>query len=862
MTKVYGDLSVTGRIQNSDLDSKLASKSPTSHDHNGKYARYPVSGAYGNATEIKGSAGTSTIGMGNSSYNHYETPASSGHWFNKDVYVSGEMYVGAGSYNKKVYHTGNKPTPSEIGAASLKQSNRLKSTRDFTKGALIQTNIDGRDSMPFYLEITGNSYNGLPPFDIKVQGYQYEGGIVNHSATSATGNVGINEVTAFNMNGKLYFWLPRGGYWQGMSVFCDDAHGDGTSSRSVNQVVKITDATMPSSGVSRKQVIPIKKASYEGHNHDGRYQEKGATNFVYHDSYIGVRSPQRSSSQYYEFWDSGAGWASIKAGDISSNGNKVYHSGNKPSPADLNAADRNHDHITIGAGGIKIYPENSDELNFGGSHTGSRIWIGCRAKDSRPMPTEYVFGGVSNANGEATLRAKAFMQNGQPVANASHSHSEYSPTSHSHNWTGDGGMKIYGSNGDEVNFGGSTSSSTIYFGYRATDNKAIPTGYVFGTGNGTATVKAKKFLQDNQALALENHSHSEYASSGHSHSNYLPTSGGTVGGPFKVNNNVIQAYRYGGSNNAAAITMDKPGDGCFGIGANGQSMQIQYGRVNDMNGAWSGTQNLTHVFKGQVEAVGGNLVTRGGYLYTDTGVLWMGNDDKIWYNDSSNYYNFESDGSVANAGIDVGNLNVRAIKARGSGSNIDVYINSGQTLAMVTGSATGSNWYFNRQFSGGSGTECCMFPSRSGGYGFVGASSYPIMTGYGYSWVSKSHRSYKYNISKTSNEDMYDYVKSLNVYTYRHDSSSVNPDSGEFEENKRLDLQLGCMVDELPLEVVNYDLEGGDGKGVDLYSYTTMVLGATKVLQEKVEQLENEKEELLQKYYELEEKVNGIISQK
>ena len=674
-----------------------------------------------------------------------------------------------------VYHTGRKPTPSEIGAASLKQSNRLKSARDFTKGTLIQTDIDGRDGMPFYLEITGNAYNGFPPFDIKVQGYQYEGGIINYSATSATGNVGINEITAFNMNGKLHFWLPRGGYWQGMSVFCDDAHGDGTSERSVNQVIKITDASMPSSGVSRKQVIPIKKASYEGHNHDSRYQAKGATNFVYNSSYVGVRSPQRTSGQYYEFWDSNVGWAPIKAGDIYANGNKVYHAGNKPSAADINAADRGHTHEGIGDATMKIYPSNLNEINFGGNNDASVIYFGYRGKDSKPIPTTYVFG---------------------------------------------------------------------------------------NTNEGSATVKAKKFLQNGQALALENHSHSGYAPSSHSHSNYLPTSGGTVSGPFKVSNNVIQAYRYGGSTNAAAITIDKPGDGCFGIGANGQSMQIQYGKVNDMNGAWSGSQNLTHVFKGQVETNGGNLVARGGYLYTDTGVLWMGNDDKIWYNDDSNYYNFESDGSVANAGIDVGNLNVRVIKARSSGSNIDVHINSGQTFAMVTGSATGSNWYFNRQWSGGSGTECSMYPSRSGGYGFVGASSYPIMTGYGYSWVSKSHRSYKYNISKTSNEDMYDYVKNLSIYTYRHDSSSVNPDSGKFEENKRLDLQLGCMVDELPLEVVNYDLEGGDGKGVDLYSYTTMVLGATKELQNKVEQLENEKEELLQKYYELEEKVNGIISQK
>ena len=55
---------------------------------------------------------------------------------------------------------------------------------------------------------------------------------------------------------------------------------------------------------------------------------------------------------------------------------------------------------------------------------------------------------------------------------------------------------------------------------------------------------------------------------------------------------------------------------------------------------------------------------------------------------------------------------------------------------------------------------------------------------------------------------------------------------------------LGCMVDELPLETVFYDNESGDGKAVDMYSYTSMILGALKETIKKVENLERELEEL------------------
>ena len=64
----------------------------------------------------------------------------------------------------------------------------------------------------------------------------------------------------------------------------------------------------------------------------------------------------------------------------------------------------------------------------------------------------------------------------------------------------------------------------------------------------------------------------------------------------------------------------------------------------------------------------------------------------------------------------------------------------------------------------------------------------------------------------------------------------------------------------MPLETTFYDNEGGDGKAVDMYSYTTMILGATKHLIDKVETLELENEELKDKLDRMEELLNGVIN--
>lgn len=58
-------------------------------------------------------------------------------------------------------------------------------------------------------------------------------------------------------------------------------------------------------------------------------------------------------------------------------------------------------------------------------------------------------------------------------------------------FTSDNGtMKVYAESTNEINFGGTNGSNTVYFGYRKKDSKEIPSIFIFGSGTGTANIQA------------------------------------------------------------------------------------------------------------------------------------------------------------------------------------------------------------------------------------------------------------------------------------------------------------------------------------------------------------------------------------
>ena len=243
------------------------------------------------------------------------------------------------------------------------------------------------------------------------------------------------------------------------------------------------------------------------------------------------------------------------------------------------------------------------------------------------------------------------------------------------------------------------------------------------------------------------------------------------------------------------------------------------------------------------------------WLYTTGNTGWYNSTHGGgWYMSDSTWLRAYGDKNVYTGGtIKAGNaLETRYINS--IGGNLD--INSrGNTLFIDVNADSGANLNMNRVWSGSQGSEISIYNSKGKGWGYIGNSNNTFYRIYG-AGGSVSERKDKYEILKADTETQYDNVKALNIYNYRTISTSEDGTEGLMRE----DLSLGCMVDEMPLETVFYDNESGDGKAVDMYSYTTMILGATKHLIEKVEVLEKENEVLKNKLYEMEELLNGIIN--
>ena len=65
---------------------------------------------------------------------------------------------------------------------------------------------------------------------------------------------------------------------------------------------------------------------------------------------------------------------------------------------------QNYPNTKVGVSTIWLYPENNNEINFGGTSANNHIFFGYTSKDNRPRPTEYHFG-----QNDASLHGKYFQ---------------------------------------------------------------------------------------------------------------------------------------------------------------------------------------------------------------------------------------------------------------------------------------------------------------------------------------------------------------------------------------------------------------------------------------------------------------------
>ena len=125
--------------------------------------------------------------------------------------------------------------------------------RDFTNGTLIKTSIDYSvtNGDPFYMEIKGNTYSRFHSCYTVVQGYIYNNTIIN-LGYSHMGYQPITGLVAMNLDGKLCFWFPRQGYWEGYSIVVYRAHD-----HKYNRITSITNSADPG-GTKRVSFSSVK----------------------------------------------------------------------------------------------------------------------------------------------------------------------------------------------------------------------------------------------------------------------------------------------------------------------------------------------------------------------------------------------------------------------------------------------------------------------------------------------------------------------------------------------------------------------------------------------------------------------------
>lgn len=159
------------------------------------------------------------------------------------------FYYGGTHY--KLLHKGNY-------ANELDQRYSPKMVYNYGKGCLVKLrNASSVDAM-ITVRIFGNSYYTTPPIDTVIQFYNYNTGnsIIQYSGVN--NGAGFGDIKVFNYNGQVYLWFKQTRPFQSFVVHAYYSN----SSDYRNMVESITNAAMPTSGVTRTVTITPKQAIY------------------------------------------------------------------------------------------------------------------------------------------------------------------------------------------------------------------------------------------------------------------------------------------------------------------------------------------------------------------------------------------------------------------------------------------------------------------------------------------------------------------------------------------------------------------------------------------------------------------------
>lgn len=154
----------------------------------------------------------------------------------------------------KLLHEGNY-------ANELDQRYLPKTVYDYRNGCLVRLRNSASDATMITVRIFGNSYyDNSVPFDTVIQFYNYPPENKIFQATGVNNGYSFGDIKVFNYDNRIYLWFKQP---QQYETFIVHAYHNGDLR---NMVESITNAAMPTSGVTRTVTITPKQAIYSYDN--------------------------------------------------------------------------------------------------------------------------------------------------------------------------------------------------------------------------------------------------------------------------------------------------------------------------------------------------------------------------------------------------------------------------------------------------------------------------------------------------------------------------------------------------------------------------------------------------------------------
>lgn len=161
------------------------------------------------------------------------------------------FYYGGTHY--KLLHKGNY-------ANELDKRYSLYTVYNYDKGCLVKLRISSNSNTMVTVRIFGNSYDSKPPFDTVIQFYNYDDNNEILQPTGVNNGTSFGDIKAFIHQGQVHLWFKQTRTYQTFHVHAY------TSASKDNLVQSITNAAMPTSGVTRTVTITPKQAIYSYDN--------------------------------------------------------------------------------------------------------------------------------------------------------------------------------------------------------------------------------------------------------------------------------------------------------------------------------------------------------------------------------------------------------------------------------------------------------------------------------------------------------------------------------------------------------------------------------------------------------------------